>query len=121
MASFTLQKHERLKSKKLIEELFNSGKSSFSYPIKLMYLELSDLDSPLKMSVTVPKRHFKKAVDRNHMKRKVREAYRLHKSDLEQRLIASGRQMVCMLILVSKEKEEYCVIESAIKKLLKRL
>jgi len=121
MASFTLKKHERLKSKKLIDELFTSGKSSFLYPIKLIYLELENLDAPLKMTVSVPKRHFKSAVDRNLIKRRLREAYRQNKTALESRLTESGRQLVLMLIFVGKEEENYLKIETSVKKLLARL
>lgn len=121
MASFTLQKNERLKSKKLIDELFVSGKSVFSHPIKLVYLEFSSLDTPLKMCASVPKRHFKSAVDRNLIKRRIREAYRKNKISLENTLVKSNRQIVLMLIFVGKEQLEYSKIESAIRKLLVRL
>ena len=121
MAFFTLSKQERLKSKKLIEKLFISGKSTFAHPIKLMYLELTDLDTPLKMSVTVPKRHFKSAFDRNLLKRRMREAYRQNKVDLENKLISEKRNIALMLIFVAKEQDSYNSIETAVKKLLRRL
>jgi len=121
MASFTLNKRERLKSKKLITELFETGQSTFSHPIKLIYLEFTHLDTPLKMSVSVPKRHFKSAVDRNLIKRRIREAYRQNKTSLENKLVESDKQIVMMLIFVAKEQLDYATIESAIKKLLVRL
>lgn len=120
MASYKLSKQERLKSKKLIDELFVSGKSTFVHPIKLMYLELSDLDTPLKMSVSVPKRYFKSAVDRNLIKRRIREAYRLNNLALKQKLVDQKRHLVLMLIFVGKEKESYLNIETAVKKLVNR-
>lgn len=122
MASFTLRKQDKLKSRKLIEKLFDSGKSSFVYPIKLMHLDLPVLDSKLKMAVTVPKRQFKRAVDRNKLKRKIREAYRQHKPTLEQQLPNHpDHHLILMFIYVGKGIEEYSVIEKAVKKLLSKL
>lgn len=119
MASFTLQKKDRLKSRKLIDELFVSGESSFVYPLKLMYLQLPELDSKLKMAVTVPKRQFRKAVDRNHIKRKIREAYRLNKKILTDQIAESDEDsLILMFIYVGKGIEEYALIEKAVKKLL---
>lgn len=118
MASFTLKKQDRLKSRKLIDQLFTSGESVFVYPIKLMYMPVSELDSPLKMAVTVPKRHFKLAIDRNHLKRKIREAYRLNKSPLQDKLRSSSSHFILMFIYVGKGVEEYAIIEKAVKKLL---
>lgn len=122
MASFTLRKQDKLKSRKLIEKLFDSGDSSFVYPIKLMYLDLPVLDSKLKMAVTVPKRQFKRAVDRNKLKRKIREAYRQHKPTLEHQLSnhPNHHHLILMFIYVGKGIEEYSVIEKAVKKLLSK-
>lgn len=121
MASFTLKKQDRLKSRKLIEQLFSSGQSAFVYPIKLMYMPISELDSPLKMAVTVPKRQFKHAVDRNHLKRKIREAYRINRTPLQDKLTSSSNHLILMFIYVGKGVEEYAVIEKAVKKLLLKM
>lgn len=74
-------KSEKLKSRKLIEQLFSEGKSQTIYPIKLFFLERSELDNH-QAAFAVPKRNFKLAVDRNRIKRQMREAYRLNKSVL---------------------------------------
>jgi len=100
MASFTLQKRDRLKSRKLIDTLFSSGQSSFVYPLKMMHLHLPDLDSKVKMAVTVPKRQFKKAVDRNKVKRKIREAYRQLKPSFEQHQSEKPQSVILMFIYV---------------------
>lgn len=78
--SFSFSKKERLKSKKQIERLFSEGKSITHYPLKLIYMPAEvEQEVPLKVGVSVPKRNFKKAVERNRIKRLMREAYRLNK------------------------------------------
>jgi len=121
---FSLKKHERLKSKLLLDRLFESGKSSFAYPIKLVYLKepLPDGEWPLLFSVTVPKKKIKSAVSRNLVKRRVREAYRLHKLDIQDQLLESNsHRLAIMLIYIESEIKEYKVIEKSVLKLLKKL
>jgi len=73
-------KKEKLKSKKLIEQLFAEGKSISAYPLKLVYLRTPfDTDAHIQVGVTVSKRNFKSAVKRNRIKRLLREGYRLNK------------------------------------------
>ena len=76
----TLGKLERLKSKKLIEKLYQDGNSVKSFPLRMMYLQTAHTsDFPAQVGVSVAKRNFKLAVDRNRIKRLMREAYRLQK------------------------------------------
>ncbi len=78
--SFRFPKTEKLKSKKLIEQLFAEGVGITNYPIKLVYLKTTFEDaSKCKVGVTVSKRNFKSAVKRNRIKRLMRESYRLNK------------------------------------------
>ncbi|MCM4150292.1 ribonuclease P protein component [Arenibacter sp. N53] len=78
--SFTFPKKEKLKSKKLIEQLFAEGVGITNYPIKLVYLKTKyEDDSKYQAGVTVSKRNFKSAVKRNRIKRLMRESYRLNK------------------------------------------
>ena len=78
--NFTYSKAEKLKSKTTIDLLFSKGKSVSKYPLRLVYLEGSfGEDIPIKIGVSVSKKHFKKAVDRNYFKRVLRETYRLNK------------------------------------------
>ena len=76
----TFSKEEKLKKKNLITELFASGKSASVFPLRMIYLE-NDHDSPFKVQagVSVSKRNFKSAVDRNRIKRLMRESYRKNK------------------------------------------
>jgi ribonuclease P protein component len=78
--NFTYPKNEKLKSKITIGLLFTDGKSVSKYPLRLVYHSgaLSD-NQKLKMGVSVSKKNFKKAVDRNYFKRILRETYRLNK------------------------------------------
>jgi ribonuclease P protein component len=78
--NFTYSKAEKLKSKTTIDLLFSKGKSVSKYPLRLVYIEgdFGD-DLPIKIGVSVSKKHFKKAVDRNYFKRVLRETYRLNK------------------------------------------
>ncbi|GAL69456.1 ribonuclease P protein component [Jejuia pallidilutea] len=78
---FTYPKQEKLKSKKLIEQLFTEGQSVTAFPLRLVYLGTTFDDAVIaKTGVSVSKRHFKTAVDRNHIKRLLREVYRLNKA-----------------------------------------
>lgn len=72
-------KKEKLKSKRLITQLFEEGRSISAYPLKLIYLPVALQDQKVKAGVTVSKRNFKSAVQRNRIKRMLREAYRLNK------------------------------------------
>lgn len=78
--NFTYPKNEKLKSKISIGLLFTEGKSVSKYPLRLVYHSSTDNDGErIKMGVSVSKKNFKKAVDRNYFKRVLRETYRLNK------------------------------------------
>ncbi len=82
--NFTYPKNEKLKSKITIDLLFSKGKSVSKYPLRLVFVEsdygiAEDSDQKLKMGVSVSKKYFKHAVDRNYFKRVLRETYRLNK------------------------------------------
>lgn len=83
---FTYPKHEKLKSRKQIQKLFAEGKSVSKYPLRLAYLEHENTEIPFQISVSVSKKHFKKAVDRNYYKRILRETYRLNQHLLKENL-----------------------------------
>jgi ribonuclease P protein component len=103
--NFTYSKAEKLKSKTTIDLLFSKGKSVSKYPLRLVYIEGDFGDEfPLKMGVSVSKKHFKKAVDRNYFKRVLRETYRLNKSLLLDNLTSS---FSFMLLYQSKDRLTY--------------
>lgn len=85
MLKNTFTKQERLSGELLINELFNSGKSFFLYPFMVFYLpeSLGDkTENLLKILITVPKKNYKRAVKRNFIKRRIREAYRVNKNSI---------------------------------------
>lgn len=78
--NFTYPKNERLKSKTTIGLLFSEGKSVSKYPLRLVYCKgEAEAQEKIKVGVSVSKKYFKKAVDRNYFKRVLRETYRLNK------------------------------------------
>jgi len=79
MGSFSFPKSERLNKKKVIQELFDKGSSFYLYPFRVYFQLSADLESHQVM-FSVSKRNFKKASDRNLIKRRMREAYRLNKA-----------------------------------------
>jgi len=86
---FTLGKNERLKSRKLIEQLFSEGKSFVIHPFKIFYLldtSGGEKSPALQFGVGAGTKNFKKAVDRNRIKRITREAYRLQKLSLQKKV-----------------------------------
>ena len=98
-------KKEKLKSKILITRLFSEGKSINKYPLKLVYLPVSDAKfENHKTAVSVPKRNFKKAVERIFLKRLMREAFRKNKY-----LVTSNmdRKFAFMFIYIGREKASY--------------
>jgi ribonuclease P protein component len=126
MEGFTLHKEERLCSQKLIEELFNSGDSFLSYPLKVVFLKTELPQTfPVLASFTVSKRNFKRAVKRNLLKRRIREAYRLNKPAFYQEIAEKELQLAIMFVYIGKDIAEFPVIEkgmiSAFKKLLGKI
>ncbi len=83
---FTYPKEDKLKSRATIDLLFSEGKSVAKYPLRLVYVALPDGYGHFQMGVSVSKKYFKKAVDRNYYKRLLRECYRLNKHLLHDKL-----------------------------------
>jgi len=123
MVRYTFHKEERLSSQKLIETMFVSGHSFLCYPLKVVYYtpDEPDVDSVLQVGISVPKKNFKRAVKRNLLKRRIREAYRLHKHELYEYLTATKQEVVIMFIYVGKEPLAYLKIEGGVKKAISRL
>lgn len=120
----SLNKSERLKSKKLIDALFASRQSSFVHPLKVYYSwqPLTPEYSPLLFSVSVPKKKIKLAAHRNKIKRRIREAYRQNKVPLHNKLTEDGRyQLALMFVHLSDKQTTYHKLEKVVVKLLRRL
>jgi len=85
--NFTYPKHEKLKSQKQLDLLFAERKSVSKFPLRLVYVPVElENEEKIKFGVSVSKKHFKKAVDRNYYKRLLRECYRLNKALLLENL-----------------------------------
>jgi ribonuclease P protein component len=113
--SFRFPKAERLYRRKDIEELFKSGSSFFVKPIQLRYVVKADSNHNAVL-IVVPKRQLKKAVHRNLIKRRMREAYRLNKHLLQQ-----AHKYNLAISYFSSELLGFDEIESKLVRLLKRL
>jgi len=123
MSSFTFKKEERLKSQKLIGQLFQEGHSFSSFPLRLVWIktEIPAEKFPVQMALTVPKRAFAKAAHRNVLRRRIREAYRLHKHLLYEKMGEEENRYALMFIYVAKESMDYHSIEKAMVKGIERL
>lgn len=122
---YGLGKSDRLKSQKTIKRLFDEGQSLFKFPFKLYFLieNLNPEDeSPLKFSISVPKKKFRSAVKRNLIKRRVRESYRINKHDLKSQLVTLNKHKISlMFVYISDEIEKYDIIEKSIITLIDKL
>ena len=114
----TYSKIEKLKSKILIEKLFSEGKSISSFPLRIVFLETEFDESVIaKCGVSVGKRNFKNAVDRNRVKRIIREAYRLNKNIYFNNITT---QYALMILYIGNEKPAFEQVDKAMKKLLEK-
>lgn len=117
MTARTFGKAERLHSKKLIQELFSKGSSFYLHPFKILIIPnpVSEKGGH-QILVSVSKRNFKKAIDRNTIKRRIKEAYRLQKGDLN----VSAPLLVAFLYM-AKETLPSGSIHPAVKQVLKKI
>jgi ribonuclease P protein component len=163
----TFKRNERLKSEKIITQLFRKGNSFACYPLRLVYAEIppseisdskfpisnadeisdseipqpkSDIEGPLSIkpilddsdadlsqiefALSVPKKAFKRAVDRNILRRRIREAYRLNKIELYKFLkdnkLHGDKRFAFMVLYTAKEEMPYSEIEKGIKKMIRK-
>ena len=117
---YTWTKAEKLKSRKRIEWVFKEGKSLSVFPFKVFYLLLHP-PAPPQAGFGAGSRHFKKAVDRNRIKRLSREAYRLQKQPLMEALAEKERSMALFFIYTGKELPDHGTVKAKIGVLLQKL
>ena len=123
---FTLGKEERLKSRKQIEQLFDKGKSFVVAPFRVYFIVNSELpiqkgESGLKFGTGVSAKNFKKAVDRNRIKRLTREAWRLQKNEIRDKVKETQRQLNVFFIYTGKELPDFTTVKDKVAIALKKL
>lgn len=126
MSKHTLNKSDRLKSYTKIRALFNEGEKLKQFPLTVFYLfgeenAAEKKEGSLQMGVAVGSRNFKRAVDRNLLKRRIREAYRLQKNELRASLLASGTVLEVFFVYGDNQIADYATISNVTKKILEKL
>ena len=120
--TFSYNKFEKLKSRKQIELLFAKGKSISSFPVKVFYLPVEHTPvHPVQVGVGVSARNFKKAVDRNTIKRRMREAYRLHKLPLHEHLITNQKSVAVFILWIDKQLPTTAALQDLMPGVLEKL
>lgn len=118
---YTLSKSERLCSKILIEELLAAGLSFVKYPFRVVYKYSSHPgDFPARIAVSVSKKRFKRAVKRNRIKRLAREAFRLNKAELYERM-TEGKTVDMLFIYLDNSLPSFAKTEKAVKGILQKI
>lgn len=102
-------KTEKLKRQKLIERLFTEGQSVGQYPLRLVFLSVPENKVPLQIAVSVSKKYFKKAVDRNYFKRVLRECYRKHQHQIKEQL---SEPQVMLFFYQTRDRLSFAEIEA---------
>jgi ribonuclease P protein component len=120
---FTFSKEERLCSKIVIDKLFSEGKTVFSYPYRFVFITTDDENPtyPVKVVFSVPRRSFKKAVDRNFIRRRMREAFRLEKSTFYEPLSENGKSVALMIVYTAREIADYETIHRSLLKGMRKM
>ncbi|MEP7169663.1 MAG: ribonuclease P protein component [Bacteroidota bacterium] len=112
---FTFSKQERLCSRKTIEKIFESGKAINENPLRLLWIENPNAEKVfLQITISVPKKKIKKAVNRNKIKRHIREAYRLNKHKFFSAFENSEKQYAAIIIYTGREPLAWKELEAKI-------
>ncbi|MEN8156411.1 MAG: ribonuclease P protein component [Bacteroidota bacterium] len=118
---YSFKKRERLTSRKSIARLFESGRRINSFPLRILYDLTHDEEFPSVMAVSVPKRLFKRAVDRNLLKRRIREVYRYRKPDLYALLNKEGVQIRMVIQYRDRKITDFHTIEKGFERAISKI
>lgn len=119
-AGFGFPKAERLKRKKLFEELFSGANRALHHPVMAVWKETTlPEDVPAQVGFSVPKKHYKRAVVRNLIKRRLREVYRLNKYTLHAPLAAKQKQLAVLFVTLKTDDISYEALSSKMVLLLR--
>ena len=123
MHSESFPREERLKSYKLIRELFQSGKRKVAYPVMVFYRPVvhEGQNVPIQFGVSVSRKKYKRAVDRNLLKRRIRESYRRNNLELKTFLSTHNMHLAVFFVFIGKDISSSKTIETSVKKLLDML
>jgi len=121
MPELSFKKGERLSSRKSISSLFKTGKVIKVYPLRILYAHVEEEKFPASVAISVPKRLFKKAVDRNLLKRRIREAYRQNKPLFYSWLSELDQQVILVIQYQHRDILDYNSINAALKEALEKL
>ena len=117
---FSFHKQERLNNKKRINKLFSSGKFFSQEPFRIYWLETKQEKSIIELLVSVPKKNIKLAVNRNSIKRMVKEAYRLNNKALHEQVNREKKSFSVAIIYMNNKIPSYLYVEKKIKLILER-
>jgi len=119
---YTFPKSQRLTGKKEIDTVYKEGQTLKKFPFVVKYVRNVEMeDESLKALFAVPKRRISKATSRNKVRRKLKEAYRLHKHSLEKVLEDSNQKMALFFVYTGKENANYALLEEKIQLILNEL
>lgn len=116
--TFPLKEH--LKSKKVIERLYAEGTSVTAYPLRAVFIEqtIEEQDVTAAILISVAKKRFRHAVDRNLVKRRIREAYRTSKHQFIETLENNGKRMAVAILYIDTRHNSTAFIKRKMEKLL---
>jgi len=119
-STYSYHSKEKLKSRKMLDELFTKGRSFSVFPVKVFYMPLSEVvDHPIKAGVGVSAKNFRKAVQRNRIKRLLREAYRLNKTILPAN--ADRKPVAVFFLYIGKEMPDFVLLNEKMPLILTKL